>query len=142
MEYVDIMVFIPFFSKEKIIYFKDEFLRDYVSSEEYYESPKYSSPIIFETENFSEMWNYVLEKRERSFTFYFENNKNEICPKAAIQINNDGSTCLVLVANIDYEEKCKSDLIKVYPDEKCIVSHNFYFMPFSREDFDEGLRKL
>lgn len=142
MEYADIIIFIKTFSKDKIIYFKEEFIKDYISSEEYYESPKYSSPIIFETENFSEMWDYVIEKEGRSFTFYLENNANKSCPKAAIQINNDGSICLVLIADADYEEHYKSELIKAYPDDECIISYNSYFMPFSKEDFYEKLNKL
>lgn len=52
MELIDVIVFIPLFSKDKLMYFKEEFLQGYISNEEFYQSPKYSSPVLFETENF------------------------------------------------------------------------------------------
>ncbi|KUJ60735.1 hypothetical protein AR687_17070 [Flavobacteriaceae bacterium CRH] len=135
MELIDVIVFIPSFSKEKLIYFKEEFLEGYISYEEYYESPKYSSPVVFETENFLEMWKYVLDEQGRSFTFYFENTNEIFCPKAAIQVNIDGSICLVLsVVDLDHIKEYESKLKSSFPDDNCVVSYS-YFMPISREDF-------
>lgn len=61
MELIDVIIFIPTFSKDKIAYFKEEFFQGYISSDEFYESQKYGLPVLFETENFQEMWNYVLD---------------------------------------------------------------------------------
>ncbi|SHF75026.1 hypothetical protein [Flavobacterium defluvii] len=138
MELMDIVIFVSSFSKDKVIYFKNNFLQGYVSSEEYYESPKYSSPVMFETENFLDMWNYVLDEIGRSFTFYFDNDNNQFCPKAAIQINNDGSICLVLSVDSEYSDEYQSKLKSAFPNDDCIVSYS-YFMPFSREDFKKNL---
>jgi hypothetical protein len=52
MELINVIIFIPTFSKDKIAYFKEEFLQGFISSDEFYESPKYSLPVLFETENF------------------------------------------------------------------------------------------
>lgn len=139
MELIDVMVFIPSFSTEKLVYFKEEFLQGYISSEEFYESPKYSLPVLFETKNFLEMWNYVIDEQGRSFTFYFENTHKIFCPKAAIQVNIDGSICLVLsFVDLDHVEEYESKLKNSFPDDNCFTSYS-YFMPFSREDFYKTL---
>lgn len=134
MELIDVIIFIPTFSKDKIAYFKEEFLQGFISSDEFYESPKYSLPVVFETENFLEMWNYVLDETGRPFTFYFEKKNNLFCPKGAIQINVDGSICLVLSVKLDYLEEYKSKLKSNFPDDDCITSCS-YFMPSSKEEF-------
>lgn len=139
MELIDVMVFIPSFSKDKLVYFKEEFLKGYISSDEFYQSSKYSLPVLFETENFPEMWNYVLDEQGRSFTFYFENTNKTFCPKAAIQVNIDGSICLVLsVVDLDHTKEYELKLKNSFPDDKCVTSYS-YFMPSSREDFYKTL---
>ncbi|MGO4773235.1 hypothetical protein ACEN2I_16350 [Flavobacterium sp. W22_SRS_FK3] len=71
----------------------------------------------------------------RPFTFYFENTNKISCPKAAIQINFDGSVCLVLrVVDLDHVEEYESKLKSSFPEDNCIISYS-YFIPFSREDF-------
>lgn len=135
MQLADIVIFVTSFSKEKINHFREEFLHRYISKEKYYQSPKYTTPALFETENFSEMWDYVLEEEGRSFTFYFENKNNKLCPNGAIQINTDGSLCFVLTVNTDYEEKYVAQLKNSFPEDKCVVSYS-YFMPFSIEEFN------
>ena len=92
--------------------------------DDYYESPKYGSKIVFETEDFDKMWEYALEKQGRQYSFYFENKSNLDCPQAIIQINSDGSICMALGIILGKEEFYFKVLKQIFNEENCFISYS------------------
>jgi hypothetical protein len=124
MDLADVCVFINIFSKEKIELFRHKFLIDFVSTDNYYESPKYGSEIVFETEDFNKMWEHVLEKEGRQYSFYFENTNNLDYPQAIIQVNTDGSICLALGVIFEKEEFYYQTLKQIFDQDDCFISYS------------------
>ena len=123
MDLVDICVFIKDFSKNKIELFRNKFLNEFISVDDYYESPKYGCEIIFETEDFDVMWEYILEKPGRQYSFYFENKNNSDYPQAIIQVNNDGSICLALGVIPEKQNTYFKILEETFNEDNCFISY-------------------
>jgi|SRR6218665_124383 len=124
MDLADVCVFINIFSKEKVELFRNKFLRGFVSMDSYYESPKYGPEIVFETEDFNKMWEYILEKEGRQYSFYFENASNLDYPQAIIQINSDGSLCLAIGVILQKEELYFKILKQIFNEDDCFISYS------------------
>lgn len=133
MDLSDIFLFIGKFYPEEVIKFKKEFLTGFESIDTYYECPKYSQETIFETESFIEMFDFVLEKPGRPYTFYFESELPNKIRGGVIQINKNGSICLALSAEPCNEKYCIELLRKYYLDYPIFISNNIP-LPSSEEE--------
>lgn len=138
MDLSDIFIFIEEFKPEEVINFKKEFLSDFESTDTYYECPKYSQETIFETESFVEMFDFVLEKSGRPYTFYFENESPDKIKQGIIQINNNGSICLALSVEPWDEKYCIELLQKHYLDYPIFISNNIP-LPSSKEELNRRI---
>ncbi len=125
MDLSDIFLFIKEFKPVEVTKLKKDFLSDFESIDTYYECPKYSQETIFETESFSEMFDFVLEKPGRPYTFCFENKSPDKIKQGIIQLNNNGSMCLAISVEssdekygIELLQKHYSDLPQIRCNEK------------------------
>lgn len=124
MDLSDVFIFIEEFKPEEVTKFKKEFLTNSESTDVYYECPKYSQKTIFETDSFSEMFDFVIDKPGRPFTFYFEWESPDKIKRGIIQINDNGSICLALSVEPSDEKYCVELLQKYYLDYPIFISNN------------------
>lgn len=124
MTLYDVYIFEENSSKEFILNFIKIYLSDFNSMDSFYEYPKYKEPTIFETDQFVEMLDFILEDKTREYTFYLENKNNLERQQGIIRINSDGSVCLGLCVLPEYEDKYVKELKAKYKTDYVFVSYN------------------
>ena len=120
----DVNVLIDQNIKKNIEIFLSTYLVNFVSTENFYEYPKYRTPVIYESENFRDMLNYVLENNG-DYTFYFKNKDQGLKFKeATIKINKDNSLILSLSTQAEYEEITKESLSNVFSTKYVFITND------------------
>ncbi len=138
MVLTDIYVFRQKKSKKDILNFINKYLSSFISKEDYFEFPKYSSNdlIIFETNEYEEMLNFVLDSKNLDYTFYLENKNNPEYIQGIIRINSDETLCLGLGVLPEYENKYINKL-KLHYNTKYIFVCQGTPPPTSRKEIME-----
>ncbi|WP_109833249.1 hypothetical protein [Reichenbachiella versicolor] len=132
MNLSDVYVFVDAFIPSIVRVFNEKYLEGFKSMDSYYEGSKYASETIFETDSYSEMFEFGLGGIGRPFTFYLENHHNKKYKQSIIQINRDGSMCLALSTIFKYEVELCQSLKFSFPNYKVLVSNNIP-LPSSKE---------
>jgi hypothetical protein len=131
----DVFVFVNEFKPKLVRDFIKKYLQDFNSTETYYECPKYSEETIFETDSYSQMLEFVLSAQGRPYTFYLSNDNANKYKEAILQLNKDGSMCLVLSTDFEFEKEIFEELRASFPGHKVLISNNIP-LPSSKEEVD------
>ncbi|AZA49343.1 hypothetical protein EG346_14680 [Chryseobacterium carnipullorum] len=114
MELVDLYIHFDKINKENIFEFIKNWLSDFEPEYECFEYPPYFGETEYETEDYTEMLSFVLEKNGRGYRFYFENNGNIKRPKGMIFINKDHSAYLGIGVDPNYEKYFTDKFLEKY----------------------------
>jgi hypothetical protein len=120
----DVYVFFNSINSFEIDNFFRFYLTDFVSSDDFFEYPKYGTPVTFETESYEEMLKYVIENN-KDYTFYFDSeNENLNYNQSILRINNDNSMLLGLLVMPDREEDVIKSLKERFNTEDVFVTYS------------------
>ncbi len=125
MDLNDVYVFFEEVNECHIDVFFKVYLPNFTSMEDYFEYPKYEMPVVFESDNYKEMLDYVI-KNNGDYTFYFENDgqHNLKYKQAIIRINKDRSMLLGLSVISGYEQTIIDSYEKEFNTTDIFITYN------------------
>jgi hypothetical protein len=143
MRTTDLYVFIEKGSKSIIEKFIAMFFKNMSPTDNYYAYPRYSKNVIFETEDYTEMFHFITESNiMKNYTFFFNhNNKKESeITGGIIKIYPDNSLCMGIMVNIDYLDEYKKTFEKKF-GQKNIFIQNYGSLPLDSNDIRTFLQE-
>ena len=136
----DVYVFLNSIDIGKINSFFRTYLSDFMPSDDFFEYPKYGTPIMYETDIYEEMLAYVVGNK-KDYTFYFdtENSKSPY-KQSVLRINKDNSMLLRVSVDSSIEQKIIEFLKKEFNTDDVFVTFNIPPIT-SKEDILKALSR-
>lgn len=129
----DIYVFQRLSDKSVIEDFVQVFLKGFTAAEDCYGFPQFSLEYEFVTNSFNEMVDFVLNRENGAYTFYFNNRKHADYNRGIINLCQDGSMSLGLGVKPELEEKYLVELKSYFKSEFVFSCYNVV-PPSSKEE--------
>lgn len=122
MNSIELYVLVEDYKIDDIRNFREKFLCNYIEISEYYEFPPYVPRTEFETENFEEMFNFILSEKGRNYRFYFKSQIESEIQLGMIFFNKDNTLIVGLVVSETKVDKYLKEIKEMINASYCLTT--------------------